>query len=330
MITRLIATALLLGTASVAFAQQPAAAPDVPPDFLANLTPEQLEKMAPLPKVIPAPADPDAIPLYGAKTPGSAKSENWSDQNGNVVVRNVTRPTLTPVLPDPAKANGAAVIIAPGGGFMALSTETEGFQVARVLADRGIAAFVLKYRLRPTPADEGEARMFSVRALVGAMANPADGASSLQNAESTQDGLAAIALVRSNAAKWKIDPKRVGMIGFSAGAMTSLSTALVADATVRPSFVGFVYGPQVSVKVPADAPPLFNAIAVDDQIFKTGGFPIVADWLAAKRPVELHAYGKGGHGFGGLGTKGTTTTLLLDEFTTWLAMEGFLTPSAAK
>ena len=98
-------------------AQTPAPAPAVPADFLANISPEMLAKMAPLPEIIPAPADPNALPLYGARTPGSAKSEIWSKQGDNVGVRNVTRPTLTPVLPDPAKATGAAVIVAPGGGF---------------------------------------------------------------------------------------------------------------------------------------------------------------------------------------------------------------------
>ena len=310
----LTALALMLGSVNTALAQpaQPAAT-----------KPEDMARFAPLPDLISAPADPDAIPLYGSSTPGSAKSENWSKQGDNVIVRNVTRPTLTPVLPAPGKATGAAVIVAPGGGFTALSTDTEGFQVARVLAAHGIAAFVLKYRLIATPADETAARVFSIKRIVAAIADPAT-AFSLQNAESTEDGLAAVALVRSNAAKWSIDPKRVGIMGFSAGAMTALSTSLAAQAGNRPAFIGYVYGPQIAPAVPADAPPLFNAIALDDQIFHSDGFPIVAAWLKAKRPVEVHGYGRGGHGFGGLGMKDTTTTLLMDEFMTWLSMQGFL------
>ena len=74
----------------------------------------------------------------------------------DLAVRNVTRPTITPVLPDPAKATGAAVVVAPGGAFMLLAMDHEGWAVAHALADRGIAAFVLKYRLNPTPADEAE------------------------------------------------------------------------------------------------------------------------------------------------------------------------------
>ncbi|HWU01220.1 MAG TPA: alpha/beta hydrolase, partial [Novosphingobium sp.] len=106
----------------------------------------------------PAPADPAAIPLFGKDTPGSLASENWSKAGGvDYTVRNVTFPTLTPVLPAPGKATGAAVVVAPGGAFMLLAMDHEGWGVARALAARGIAAFVLKYRLLPTPRDEAEA-----------------------------------------------------------------------------------------------------------------------------------------------------------------------------
>ncbi len=319
MIARILTVAAVLLAPANVLAQQ-AGAP---------LPPEVRAQMADLPKVIPAPADPDAIPLYGVRTPGKASTENWSQQGDNVVVRNVTRPTLTPVLPDPAKATGAAVIVAPGGGFMALSTETEGFQVARVLAKHGIAAFVLKYRLVPTPTGEGEARTYSVHRLIAALSDPASGGESLRNPESTEDGLAALQLVRTNAAKWGIDPARVGMIGFSAGAMTSLATALAPQPEARPAFIGFIYGPQIAVQVPVKAPALFDAIALDDAIFPSMGFPIVENWHKAKRPVELHAYGRGNHGFG-LGRPGTTTTLVMEEFIARLSMQGFLGGPAGK
>lgn len=316
---RKLALCLLFATTSPSFGQTAPPSPAIPP--------EVMRQLAKPPSTIAPPVDRDAIPLYGADTPGSATTENWSQEGDNVVVRNVTRPTLTPVLPDPAKATGAAVIIAPGGGFSALSTETEGFQVAHALAHRGIAAFVLKYRLVPTPATESEARLFSVKRLIAALSDPTQGGESLRNPESTQDGLAALHMVRSRAAQWGIDPARVGIMGFSAGAMTSLATGLSPDAAARPAFIGFVYGPQIAVSVPSDAPPLFDALALDDPIFPSMGFAIVEDWHKAKRPVELHAYGRGGHGFG-LGRDGTTTTLLMDEFTAWLGMQGFLNPSA--
>lgn len=271
-----------------------------------------------------APVEPDALPLYGADTPGSASSEIWVKFMGrDLAVRNVTRPTLTPVLPDPAKATGAAVVVAPGGAFMMLAMDHEGWAVARALADRGIAAFVLKYRLVTTPVAEAEAGRFMGEMLGRELGAPMDG-QLLRQSKAPADAKAAIAMVRSNAARWGVDPGRVGIIGFSAGAMTSRRVALDPDAAARPAFVGYIYGPQDAETVPADAPPMFDAIALDDPLFPAKGFAIAQAWQAAKRPVEVHGYQQGSHGFG-LGTPGTTTTLLMDEFTAWLSMQGFLT-----
>jgi acetyl esterase/lipase len=274
-----------------------------------------------------APAEPDAIPLYGDKTPGSADTEVWGRMGGTSLgVRNVTRPTLTPVLPDPAKATGAAVIVAPGGAFMGLAMEHEGWAVARALADRGIAAFVLKYRLIATPRDSAEADRFMGSMMMKEVAAPMDGAL-LKQSFAPADAKAALAMVRAGATKWQIDPARVGIIGFSAGAMTARRVALDPDPVVRPAFVGYIYGPQDAEAVPADAPPLFNAIALDDMLFPSKGFPIAAAWLAAKRPVEIHGYQTGNHGFG-LGRPGTSNRLLIDEFVAWLAMNKFLSAPA--
>lgn len=282
----------------------------------------------PAPSPASAPQEAGAIPLYGARTPGSADSEVWAKYFGkDYAVRNVTRPTLTPVLPDPAKATGAAVIVAPGGAFMALSMSHEGWDVAQALADRGIAAFVLKYRLLPTPKDEKEAGKYVWAKMMEGLPDPSR-PPVLGNPQATEDGLAALAMVRENAAKWGIDRARVGMIGFSAGAMTSLQTVLAAKPGERPAFFGYIYGPQAKIDVPADASPMFDAIALDDPLFPSMGFPIAQAWQAAKRPVEIHGYQQGSHGFG-LGKPNTTTTLLIDEFTAWLAMQGFLTRKAA-
>jgi hypothetical protein len=89
------------------------------------------------------------------------------------------------------------------------------------------------------------------------------------------------------------------------------------------AFFGYIYGPQARVDVPANAPPMFDAIALDDPFFPNIGFPVAQAWLAAKRPVEIHGYQRGSHGFG-LGVPGTTTTLVMDEFVAWVAMQGFL------
>lgn len=271
-----------------------------------------------------APAEPDAIPLYGTSNPGSVDSEIWIRFMGrDLAVRNVTRPTLTPVLPDPAKATGAAVVVAPGGAFMILSMQHEGWEVARALADRGIAAFVLKYRLVTTPQDEAASGRFMGEMLARELGDPMGG-QLLRNSFAPQDAKAALALVRASAGRWNVDPQRVGIIGFSAGAMTARRVGIDADPAARPAFIGYIYGPQDAESVPADAPPLFNAIALDDPLFPTKGFAIAQAWQAAKRPVEVHGYQRGNHGFG-LGEPGTTTTLLMDEFTAWLSMQGFLT-----
>jgi dienelactone hydrolase len=280
-------------------------------------------------EVITAPAEPEAIPLYGDAAPGSASSENWSFfDDKHFVVRNVTRPTLTAFLPDAKKATGAAVVVAPGGAFMLLAIGPEGWEVAKRLNERGIAAFVLKYRVMPTPTGEAEASAFMNDKVKKGLPNPKK-QPTLQYAPSTDDGLAALALVRQNAVIYNIDPKRVGMIGFSAGAMTSLNTVMKAKPGTGPDFFGYIYGPQATVRVPKDAPPMFSAIAFDDPLFPTMGFPIAAAWHKAKRPVEVHAYERGGHGFN-LGVQGTTTTLMLDQFVAWMDMHGYLKAKAGE
>jgi acetyl esterase/lipase len=305
-ISKVIATLFLIGTSGVA-------AQNLPPKV----------------EVISAPSEPNAIPLYGDATPGTASSENWSFYDDkHFIVRNVTRPTLTAYLPDPAKATGAAVVVAPGGAYMLLAIGPEGWEVAKRLNDRGIAAFVLKYRVMPTPVDEKQASVFMNDKVKKGLPDPKK-MPTLQYPPSTDDGLAALALIRQNAAKYNIDPKRVGMIGFSAGAMTSLNSVMAAKPGTGPDFFGYIYGPQATVRAPKDAPPMFAAIAFDDPLFPTMGFPIAAAWLKAKRPVEVHAYERGGHGFG-LGIPGTTTTLMLDQYVAWMDMHGFLKPAAGK
>src|SRR5688572_16070516 len=98
-----------------------------------------------------APAEPNAIVLGTGGVADQPAQESWFRQWGEPMVRNVTVATLTPYLPDPAKANGTAVIVAPGGGFRWLSINNEGWKIAKALNERGVAAFVLKYRLIPTP-----------------------------------------------------------------------------------------------------------------------------------------------------------------------------------
>ncbi|WP_295633158.1 alpha/beta hydrolase [Novosphingobium sp.] len=273
-----------------------------------------------------APAGAVAIPLYGAKTPGKVSDEIETRIMGReTVIRNVTYPTLTPVRPAPGTANGTAVIVAPGGGFSMLAMQNEGWRVAQALAARGVTAYVLKYRLNPSDRDEkvwmaGMAKLF---AGIDKGGRPPE----ITDPAATEDALAALKLVRTRAAEWAIDPHRVGMIGFSAGAITALNAVLQAPAGGAPDFFGFIYGPMQAVAVPAGAPPMFAALAMDDPLFGHGDFSIASAWFAAKRPVELHVYQRGGHGFG-LGQPGTTSTLMMPEFLAWMDMQGLLTAKA--
>lgn len=279
----------------------------------------QNDKMTP----IAMPAQPNAIELGTGPLPGATAPESWHSQYGSVFTRNVTVATLTPFLPDPAKATGAAVIVAPGGGFMTLSMENEGWDVARALASRGVAAFVLKYRLRQTPADMAGFQQ-SMSALFSGAARPRPQQSDMMAGLEPQiaDARAAFALVRRRSAEWHVDPDRIGMVGFSAGAMLTLATELEGQ-DAKPAFIGIIYGPLAPVTVPADAPPMFVALAADDPFFGNGGYGLIDSWRAAKRPVEFHLYEQGGHGFG-MYPKETTSTGWFDAFARWLGMHGML------
>jgi acetyl esterase/lipase len=276
---------------------------------------------------IATPAQPGAITLDTGPLPGATAKEAWHSQYGSMFARNVTVATLTPFLPDPAKATGAAVIVAPGGGFRTLSMENEGWDVAKALADKGVAAFVLKYRLNPTPEDmPGFERSMTEMFSGAARPRPASQDPSVMLAPQIADARAAFALVRARAGEWHVDPDRIGMVGFSAGAMLTLSTALYGQ-DAKPAFIGDIYGPLTTVTVPADAPPLFIALAADDPFFANNGFGLIDSWRAAKRPVEFHLYEQGGHGFG-MYQKETTSTGWFDAFARWLGMHGYLKPKA--
>jgi acetyl esterase/lipase len=290
---------------------------------LANPAQAQNDRMTP----IAIPTQPNAVELGTGPLPGAAAAESWHSQYGSVFARNVTVATLTPFLPDPAKATGAAVIVAPGGGFRTLSMENEGWDVAKALAAKGVAAFVLKYRLNQTPPDmagfeRSMAEMFSGAARRPRM-TPEEAMTGL--APQIADARAAFALIRRRAAEWRVDPDRIGMVGFSAGAMLTMAATL-ARQDAEPAFIGNIYGPLAPVTVPPDAPPMFVALAADDPLFGNSGFGLIESWKAAKRPVEFHLYERGGHGFG-MYRKTTTSTGWFDAFVQWIGMHGFLKPA---
>jgi len=284
-----------------------------------------------------APPEPNAIPLGTGGVENQPAQESWFRQWGEPMVRNVTAATLTPFLPDPAKANGTAVIVAPGGGFRWLSINNEGWKIAKALNERGVAAFVLKYRLQPTPPTL-EGLKESMNRTFAAVTPPAGGAAAPAAAEPPRpfrpdltnplaDAEAAYALIVSRAKEWNVNPDRIGMMGFSAGAGLTMHCTLHSK-TMKLLFIAPIYGGQGAVEVPKDAPPLFVAIAANDFLFN-GEFGLIKSWYDAKRPVEYHLYQDGGHGFG-MGYPNHPTYWWFEPFTHWLDHNGFLKNTLAK
>jgi acetyl esterase/lipase len=221
-----------------------------------------------------APAEPDAILLGTGGVDDQPASESWFRQWGDPMARNITTATLTPFLPESGKANGAAVIVAPGGGFRWLSMGNEGWEVAEALAKQGIAAFVLKYRLHPTAESLDDFKAWMNRPRTP----PAESSDSSQVAAPPRppqrdlsnqlaDAEAAYDLIVKRAGEWGVDTERIGMIGFSAGAGLTMHATLHSQ-TMNLAFIGPIYGGMGPVEVPENAPPMFNVIATDDFLFR--------------------------------------------------------------
>lgn len=275
---------------------------------------------------VPVQDDVGAIPLYDGAAPGfdgATQTETWFDIGTERWATNVTVPTLLPVLPDDPETTRAAVIVVPGGGFQFVSMDNEGYPIADWLAERGIAAFILKYRVMQTPEDAA-----GFQAHMGRLFAPQPGDEPVDIREgiplAVADAQVALDLVRSRADEWGFDADKVGMLGFSAGAMTSLGVVTAEDTTApRPDFIGYIYGAMLAVDLPADPPPMFNALAADDPLFKDQGFGLVEAWRDAGAPVEFHYYQSGGHGFGSY-KRGVTADAWFDQFVDWMDAQGLL------
>ena len=268
------------------------------------------------------------IPLYSSPPPGTPaqtypEKQYFSQAWHTNVVTNVTEPSLTVFKPTNGQNSGSGIVICPGGGYMALSIDSEGNDVARYLAARGMTAFVLKYRLAPTATDATE--LFGDlwahdRTKLDAMIDQ-------DRPLAVDDGLAAVAYVRKHAAEWGISPDRVGIVGFSAGGGVTAGVAFGYKADSRPAFVAPIYaggGTFRGRQVPEDAPPMFIAAATDDSL---GLMPVslllYKEWTDAHKSAELHLYAKGGHGFG-MRKQNIPTDHWIDRFADWLELEGFL------
>ena len=283
-----------------------------------------------------------SFPLYSGTVPDSKPSAVQETSitlaNGGVRISNVVQPNLTAFLPAAGTANGTAVIICPGGGYARLSIDSEGYDVAKRLNEMGVTAFVLKYRL---PNDLSQPDKSIVPLL---------------------DAQQALRLVRQQAAKYSVNPDRIGLMGFSAGGhLTAWAGTQFAQpvgdnpgqVSVRPAFLVLMY-PVISfsdtlkhtgsrdnllglnptaekmrqysneLHVTAQTPPTFLVHAEDDKSVPVNNS--IVFYQACLRhgvPVEMHLYPKGGHGFG-LNNK-TTKDLWTDRLRNWLDANGWLT-----
>jgi acetyl esterase/lipase len=255
--------------------------------------------------------EPQVVRLWPGKTPGDAgitREESSRIHQSPLVgptklITNVSRPTLTIYRPAEGRNTGTAMIICPGGGYWDLYWELEGEEVAAWLNEQGMTGVILKYRC---PRREGDVK-----------GEPPLGPQ--------LDAQRAVRLVRSRAKEWGVDPKRIGMVGFSAGGHLALATATnsakrlyepidaVDEASSRPDFAVACYSGYLKAKdkdqvrsdlvIPADTPPVFLAHASDDRESYGGSLAenSAVMYLALKRagiPTELHIFATGDHDFG--------------------------------
>jgi acetyl esterase/lipase len=251
------------------------------------------------------------------------------------MLRNVSEATLTVFRPTNGKPNGIGVIVCPGGGWRILAWEHEGLDVARWLTAHGYTAFLLKYRVRGTPPTQAEydadmAQLYTQIDLTRKGRNAPRSIGDVVPAESLRearaaaadDGRRAIAIVRDRAKQWGVDPAKVGMIGFSAGAFLVVDVALDPRAATL-AFVAAIYGGEVLGRaIPKDAPPLFTCIAQNDVLLYRVVEGLYREWTDAERSAELHVYRRGDHGFG-MVKQGMPSDRWTDQFRDWLVDLGF-------
>ena len=273
-----------------------------------------------LPLAVRGAGTPTEILLWPNGAPGSEGITNdevvrIAQPSGDHVVTSVNKPSITPFLPPPGQATGAAVIVAPGGGHAELWIDHEGYNVARWLSEHGIAAFVLKYRL--------------ARATNSTYTVDGDELPDMQRA---------IRLVRSRAAEWGVDPHRLGVMGFSAGGEVAFLSAMHFDdgapdasdvidrQSSRPDFQALIYpGNSRRIEPATNSPPVFLACGNQDRTDISEGLAtIYLKFKHANVPAELHIYSGVGHGFGLRPGNTGPVSKWPDLFAGWLDQGGFL------
>jgi acetyl esterase/lipase len=274
---------------------------------------------------------PRVLDVWPDKAPGETSEvgkETMTDSNHVKRITNVTQPTLTVFRPAKDKDTGAAVVIAPGGGYAILAWDLEGTEVAEWLNSIGVTGVVLKYRVPRRPGTPND------------VAPP----------QAEMDAQRAISLVRSKAKEWEFDPKRIGILGFSAGGHLTAWTSTNFDkrsyepvddvdkVSCRPDFTVLIYpaylitkdktGLAPDIRVTKDTPPMFIAMAGDDPVLENA----VEMYRALKKagvPADLHIYATGGHGFG-LRPSGKPCSTWPRSCADWLKDQGVLKQAAVQ
>lgn len=282
-------------------------------------------------------AERETLNVWPGKAPGEVKElppETDLTKPGDkpvgdrqiIKLTNVSVPTIALYRPEKSKDTGASVIVCPGGGHNILAFDHEGTEAAEWLAKIGVTGIVLKYRV---PARNPQKRWEAA----------------------VQDAQRAVSLVRSKAAEWKLDPDRIGILGFSAGGETAGLTALLFEkrqyepvddvdkVSARPNFAMLIYPGGLLIKgqeklqehvvVPKDAPPMFFAHAFDDNVSVLNSLLLAGELKKQNIPTELHIYAAGGHGFG-MRQKGDPANTWPDRCEAWMRRSGWLEKGAVK
>jgi acetyl esterase/lipase len=298
-----------------------------------------------LPSYIERPSDAaDVFAVYpGNGIPPASEKWSWHEQMMQVpmsgstalttMVRNVVIPTVTLFKPAAGTANGTSLIVAPGGAFRFLMMDSEGYDMARWLTRLGVTVFVLRYRVAHMPENDEDMLAF-MQNLMNVLPlqsrteeKPPVGNEEAEEARTwaEEDGRQAIRFVRQHAREWNLDPNRIGIAGFSAGGGVVMGAVMQHDAQSKPDFAAGIYpGYRTAAPVPDDAPPLFLAIADDDiLVAPISAARLYEAWHTAGKPVELHIFASGYHGFG-MKKQHLHSDQWIDLFKNWLVVQGYL------
>src|SRR5262245_52826413 len=267
----------------------------------------------------------EQIPLWPAGAPGFEDRKDTPEIQETFYLRNIHNPSLTVFLPPAEKATGAAVVVCPGGAHRFLTIDAEGKNPAQFFSNLGVAGFVLKYRLGRD--DKSPFPVYDIQK------------------HAREDAHRALRLIRSRASEWKIDPNRVGILGFSAGGeVVSLAAFNPAPANSdaadsidrqngRPDFLVYVYPGPVGIPdmIPRDAPPAFLCVAADDRGASRSIDRLYQKYRESGAPAEAHIFAKGRLAFGfGTRSKLASVKHWPDRLMEWMSDSGFLSPESVK